>query len=226
MVMASFNMNYTESFSTHAEMELWAYGFKFPDIDDAIDEMLGDSLGLLIERHKGRMTINENGCWIPNLKPLSNGYCCTALNGKTKLLHRLSYEYHNNVAPKAGTHIHHKCNNRRCFNPDHLEEELADEHTRKTFVGTFYNRNRVRSNDNKYGIYLRFRADKKTFQLRWSRERASNRNRKNYSVTINGSEDYCRSKKMAVIQVLDEKYDNFNSLDISEQETIIRQLFR
>lgn len=42
--------------------------------------------------------------------------------------HRLSFEhFHRALAP--GEHVHHKCANRRCFNPDHLQAASANENT-------------------------------------------------------------------------------------------------
>ena len=50
---------------------------------------------------------------------------------KTVISHRWAYEYFIGPIPH-GHHVHHKCQNRSCCNPEHLEAILPVEHTRKT----------------------------------------------------------------------------------------------
>lgn len=65
-------------------------------------------------------TAGENGCWIWTGSKLKTGYGTLGINKMNVLAHRLSYEL--NVGPiPEGMTIDHKCRNRSCVNPDHLE---------------------------------------------------------------------------------------------------------
>ena len=66
-----------------------------------------------------RTTIAENGCWLWN-GSLSGGYGNVGVGGKVLKLHVLSYENAYGPVPD-GLELDHKCRNRRCWNPDHVE---------------------------------------------------------------------------------------------------------
>ncbi len=59
-------------------------------------------------------------CWLWIGNKLKTGYGYFWHNGKTEMSHRVSYEHWNGNIPD-GTEIHHKCHNRSCVNPQHLE---------------------------------------------------------------------------------------------------------
>lgn len=79
------------------------------------------------DRLRARRRITESGCWEWTGKTLKTGYATTSLTrdgipnrgGKYRLVHRIAYEVWK--GPVDGLVVHHKCHNRRCFNPDHLE---------------------------------------------------------------------------------------------------------
>ena len=69
---------------------------------------------------------------------LVKGYGCTSVNGRSKRSHRVSYELL--VGPlEPATILHHKCANRKCVNPDHLQvvsytENMAEMFERNAYI--------------------------------------------------------------------------------------------
>lgn len=69
---------------------------------------------------EGKYIVRPNGCWEWVRAIQSQGYGSVGYQGRTFLAHRLSYMLA--VGPIPAEHdLHHKCNNRRCINPKHLQ---------------------------------------------------------------------------------------------------------
>jgi len=54
---------------------------------------------------------------------------------RSKLAHRIAWELTNGPIPD-GVHLHHRCENKACVNPAHLEIRRPDEHYVLTWVKT------------------------------------------------------------------------------------------
>jgi len=61
-----------------------------------------------------------SGCWNWKGSLATKGYAQIRINSKKIMAHRFSYVYWNGEIPH-GLIIHHKCRNRKCVNPAHLE---------------------------------------------------------------------------------------------------------
>ena len=63
--------------------------------------------------------VTESGCWLWTACLLPNGYGAIQLNGKKVSAHRVSWMIHNGKI-NNGKFVLHKCDVKRCVNPDHL----------------------------------------------------------------------------------------------------------
>ena len=73
------------------------------------------------ERFWNKVREADNGCWIWRAAQTGNGYGCfdTGKQG-TRRAHRTAYELVVGVV-SDGKVVHHRCRNRLCVNPQHLE---------------------------------------------------------------------------------------------------------
>lgn len=62
-----------------------------------------------------------NGCWEWKGRTDRDGYGTVWLNGTHKQAHREVYKYLTKLDIPDGEELDHKCLNRKCVNPEHLE---------------------------------------------------------------------------------------------------------
>lgn len=89
----------------------------------------------VIERLLGYRTIDNAGCWNWTKSVTEAGYGRIRYNEKRWLVHRLSFSLFVRSI-KENEIIRHKCDNRKCFNPEHLEagsysDNMIDLYSRK-----------------------------------------------------------------------------------------------
>lgn len=69
---------------------------------------------------------SKNGCWCVN--SVSAGYPHISVDGKIIKIHRFSWEIFNNEILTNDFVAHHKCGNKTCCNPEHLEKMKIFDH--------------------------------------------------------------------------------------------------
>lgn len=77
------------------------------------------ALKRVIETLNCRVAVRENGCW-EWLGALRNGYGLISYDSKTTLVSRLALHIHIGFNLNSELHVLHRCDNPKCFNPEHL----------------------------------------------------------------------------------------------------------
>jgi hypothetical protein len=79
-------------------------------------------------------TVSDHGyataCWIWKGVLLPAGYGRVKIHGRTRLAHRAMYEQEVGPIPD-GFHVHHRCRQKACVRPDHLEALDRSDHARR-----------------------------------------------------------------------------------------------
>ena len=107
-----------------------------------------------IERFLLKINVVDSGCW-EWTGCSSHGYGLMKINSKMIGVHRFIYEYFVGKINHA-LQLDHLCRNRKCANPDHLEQVTLKENLRR---GINHNRNKTHcihghelTPENTYGV--------------------------------------------------------------------------
>jgi len=80
----------------------------------------------------------RDGCWVWIRGCVKGGYGHISIGGKTRRTHRVAYELVYGVILTPDQFLHHKCRNKSCVNPDHLEITNQLDHVDSATFGNKY----------------------------------------------------------------------------------------
>ena len=99
------------------------------------------------DRFRRQFVILPNGCWqwIGTITPA--GYGKIVIEKRTFAAHRISYAWHVGDIQK-GMLVHHRCENKACVNPEHLELKTSVAHSRHHLYKSFCKRGHAMTEGN------------------------------------------------------------------------------
>ncbi len=77
----------------------------------------------------------RDDCWVWIRGCFSDGYGAFGLDGKTRRAHRVAYEFSYGVILSSDQLLHHKCGNKLCVNPRHMEMTNQIDHVDSAIFG-------------------------------------------------------------------------------------------